>query len=612
MRWLVLITGIVLVVSGLFLDSRDPGDALRPVADSASLRETRSGPVVGGTAPSGATVWLGIPYAAPPVGALRWRAPRAPRAWLNPRESRTFASACPQFASRLAASQVEPGTLIGNEDCLYLNVFAPSGLAPGDGVPVMVYLHGGGNSYGSTASYDGSAFVQEQGVLMVTLQYRLGPLGWFSHPALRAADVTPEEASGNFALLDMVAALRWVRDNIAAFGGDPQRVTVFGQSAGGRNVYSLLVAPQARGLFHGAIIQSGFPGTFPLEQAERLDAGPQRGHPNSSAELVTRWLRARSGSSREEALGAAGSMQDDDLRRFLRDLDPGTLFAGLRRSGAAYRIPALFRDGVVLPTEPLPEVFADPARWHRVPLLVGSNRDEVKLFMALSPTYTRQRFGVLPARRDPQRYDRIARYHSDTWTAVGVDMPLAAISQSDAEAALYAYRFDWDDMRDGWLVDLPGLLGAAHALELDFLFRPLLSPAVPGVSHRGNRASRERLGRALRDYWAGFAYHGRPGAGRSGTRGIWPSWQADAPRVMLLDEAGDGGLRLETFVTDVAAVKQRLADDELLPGRLRCALYVDLFLANNGLPELFSAREYQALDCAQFPASSLVGASRWN
>lgn len=611
MRWLVLFTGLALVMGGLFLAPRDPGEeALRPVADSATLRETRSGPVVGGRAPSGARVWLGIPYAAPPVGALRWRAPQEPQAWRDPRESRAFPPSCPQFASRLSASRAEPGTLVGSEDCLYLNVFVPSGVAPGDDLPVMVFVHGGGNTIGSTIPYDGSRFVQEQGVVMVTLQYRLGPLGWFSHSALRSAGVAPAEASGNFALLDMVAGLRWVRDNIAAFGGDARRVTLFGESAGGRNIYSLLVAPQARGLFHGAIIQSGYPGTFPVEQAERLDTKPQRGHPNSSAELILRWLSAVSGRSGAEARSAAAGMDDRALRAFLRELDVASLFAGIERDGSMYRIPTLFRDGAVLPEDPLPEVFADPERWHRVPLLVGSNRDEMKLFMALSSTHTRKRLGVLPAPRDPQRYDRIAAYHSDTWKAVGVDLPLSAISANDPFTPVFAYRFDWDDMRDSWLLDLPRLLGAAHALELDFLFRPLVSEVVPGVFHRGNRGSRERLGRALRDYWAGFAYHGRPGVGRSGARTAWPAWRVDAPQVMLLDEEDDGGVRPESLGIDVADIKRRLGGDTVLTSRLRCALYVDLFLANNGLPELFSAREYQALGCAQFPASTLTGASR--
>jgi len=477
-------------------------------------------------------------------------------------------------------------------------------------LPVMVFIHGGGNTIGSTVPYDGSRFVQEQGVVMVTLQYRLGPLGWFSHRALRSAEITPAEASGNFALLDMVAGLRWVRDNVAVFGGDPQRVTVFGESAGGRNIYSLLVAPQARGLFHGAIIQSGYPGTFPVEQAERFDEEPQWGHPNSSAKLVARWLSAVSGRSRAEARGAAEAMDDEALSDFLRELDLEALFAGIERDNSMYRIPALFRDGEVLPEEPLPDVFAAPARWNRVPLLVGSNRDELKLFMALSPAHTRKRLGVLPARRDPLRYDRVAAYHSDSWKAVGVDLPLAAISSGDPSAPIFAYRFDWDDMRDSWLLDLPGLLGAAHALELDFLFRPLVSQVVPGVFHRGNRATREALGRAMRDYWAGFAYHGRPGTGRSGARRIWPAWSVDAPSVMLLDEEGGGGVRPETLAVDVDDIKRRLGDDELLADRLRCALYVDLFLANNGLPELFSAREYQALGCGQFPASTLVGESR--
>ena len=150
----------------------------------------------------------------------------------------------------------DPSGIGGQEDCLYLNVFAPK--APGVGKrPVMVWIHGGGNSIGTASFYDGSHLATSQDVVVVTTQYRLGPLGWLRHAALRAGTTDATEQSGNFGTLDLVAALRWVRDNAAAFGGDPDNVTIFGESAGGQDVYTLLLAPQARGLFHRAIAQSG-------------------------------------------------------------------------------------------------------------------------------------------------------------------------------------------------------------------------------------------------------------------------------------------------------------------------------------------------------------------
>jgi para-nitrobenzyl esterase len=607
MRWLVLITGVVLVVTGLFLRWQErPAGPLTVAGELGTLRDTDAGPVFGGYAPTGALVWLGIPYAAAPVGDARWRAPRPPRPWVSPRQSTSFGPVCPQFASRLSATSAEPGTLIGAEDCLSLNVFAPSGIEEGAALPVMVFIHGGGNTIGSARPYDGSAFVQEQGVVMVTLNYRLGVLGWLSHDALRTTADDARDASGNYALLDMIAALQWVQRNIAGFGGDPDRVTVFGESAGGRNIYSLLASPLAAGLFHGAIIQSGFPGTFTRARAENPADDPRPGHPNGSHQLLLAWL----GEGSPGAAAALARLSAEDIAAYMRGLSVAELMAPLATPTGMYAAPALFRDGSVLPREPLTEVFADPQRWNRVPLIAGSNRDEMKLFLALGGRHTSRRFGLVPKPRDVQRYNTLSAYHSDAWKAAGVDLPLSIISAASPELELFAYRFDWDDMRDNWLLDLPTLLGAAHALELDFLFGPLIARVVPGVFHAGNREGREILARAMRDYWAGFAYSGRPGSGRSAAQPAWPRWRGDVPMVMLLDEASDGGVRPQPLSLTVDDVKARLRRDESIPERLRCALYVDLYLDNNGLSELFDARAYQSMGCGQFPSWSLSRESR--
>ncbi|MEM1189057.1 MAG: carboxylesterase family protein [Pseudomonadota bacterium] len=610
MRWLILIGGVVLVAWGLLLPPHPPSQApLRLLPVSSTQRDTRSGPVMGGIAPSGAQAWLGMPYAAPPVGDLRWRAPAAPRGWLNPRQSGRFSSPCPQFASRLALATERPGTLIGAEDCLYLNVFAPAGATSAAGLPVMVFLHGGGNTLGSAASYDPSAFVQEQGVVVVTLNYRLGILGWFRHPALGDERSVAGETSGNFALLDMIAALHWVAANIANFGGDPGRVTLFGQSAGAQNIYGLLASSMAAGLFHGAIIQSGYPGATSTDRT----SGPARAsaalEANSAEALVDRWLQASVVSQTPSS--NAPTPPTGELRRFLRGRSLSALFRGVIRDGSSYRLPRLYRDGEVLPEEPLLEVLGDAGKWNRVPLLIGGNRDEMKLFLALSKRHAVERFGLIPAPREPERYERLARYHTDAWAASGVYEALRAANSGDPTLSLYAYRFDWDSTRKNWFVDLPALLGAAHGLELDFIFRPIFSAQAPGIVYSGNRREFEALGRSLRDYWAGFAYAGRPGSGRSGGQVFWPPWTAGDARVMILDGADDGGVRAGLAEPRlVAELKDDLAAESELPLRLRCALYVDLFLDNSGLPELFDAREYQELGCAAFPSSSVRGLSR--
>lgn len=206
----------------------------------------------------------GVPYAAPPVGALRWRAPIAAAHWAQPRDASNFGFACPQPPRESNVFASAP--LRTNEDCLYLNVWAP--VVHAHPLPVMVWLHGGGNTRGSGSGvfYDGTAFARD-GVVLVTLNYRLGLLGFFAHPALTRE--AGKESTGNYALLDQIAALQWVARNIAAFGGDAHNITVFGESAGGEDILALLTSPLAKGLFQKAIVESGpLPDCAPLQQAE--------------------------------------------------------------------------------------------------------------------------------------------------------------------------------------------------------------------------------------------------------------------------------------------------------------------------------------------------------
>lgn len=610
MRWFVLLLGLALVVSGLYLRRQEtPVASLEGLAAApGTLRRTGSGPVVGAVTARGVQVWLGIPYARAPVGDYRWRTPRPPQPWDTPREATAFGPPCPQFASRLGVPDAEPGTLVGAEDCLSLNIFAPTDVDERASLPVMVFIHGGGNTVGSAQPYDGSRLAQEQGVIVVTLNYRLGVLGWFSHRALRGSARNALDASGNFALLDIRRALHWLRDNISAFGGNPGRVTLFGESAGGRNIFGLLASKPMSGLFHGAIIQSGTAGSYTLARAENPVDAPQPGHENSSEELLMRWLQTTSAvGTRAAARDTLQRLADADLVAYMRAMPLEELMAPLQSEGGMYDAPALFRDGTVLPAKPLLEVFADADGWNRMPVIAGTNRDEMKLFLALSPTHTKQRLGLFPAPRDPARYNTLAALYSRQWKAVGVDAPLAQMQRADPTLPLFAYRFDWDAMRSNFLADLPQLLGAAHGLELDFIFGPMFSRAVPGVLHDGNRAGYEALARSMRDYWAGFAYSGRPGGGRSAAQPQWPPWSESEPLNMVFDAPADGGPRAETLSVPVAAVKVELLGAQGLSDRERCGLYVDLFLDNNGVSELFDAREYQELGCGQFPSWGLAG-----
>lgn len=260
-----------------------------------SLRTINTGQLVGFEDSYDTFAWLGIPYASAPTGNLRWRAPQAPQSWNGVRTAIQYGEPCMQFWGALAGVDGNPGEVIGDEDCLSLNIWSPKKATSNTPLPVMVWIHGGGNDSGSANLYQGHHLAGTQNVVVVTLNYRLGLLGWLSHPAIRSSSANLADASGNFGTLDIIQALSWVRDNIMLFGGDPSNVTIFGESAGGRNVYSLMASPFAKGLFHKAIVQSGTVDTTLRVLAEEPYQDPALspifGLKNSSSSLFTSWIK---------------------------------------------------------------------------------------------------------------------------------------------------------------------------------------------------------------------------------------------------------------------------------------------------------------------------------
>ena len=252
---LVLIVAVASIMGGVYL-YLSPDEEIPRIASPSSVRMLPTGELVGFQGRNDAHTWLGIPYAQAPVQELRWKAPKPVLPWNNRKPALDYGTPCPQL--QVLSGSPGEGGVIGSEDCLTLNVWAPT-FGPttiprqGERLPVMVWLHGGGNTMGSGGSaqcapYDGSLMATEHNVIVVTVNHRLGPMGWLSHEALANTSVNPEDASGNFGTLDLIEALRWVQTNIAAFGGDADNVTIFGESAGGHNVMSLMVSPLAEGV----------------------------------------------------------------------------------------------------------------------------------------------------------------------------------------------------------------------------------------------------------------------------------------------------------------------------------------------------------------------------
>lgn len=475
--------------------------ALSLAGAAAPVADTQSG-VVAGVMEAGLSVFRGVPYAAAPVGDLRWRPPQPPAAWEGVRDASAFGSACLQSGD---AWPPWAGTGAESEDCLTLNVWTPEGA---EGLPVMVWIHGGGWTAGSggLAAYDGAALAR-RGVIVVTLNYRLGPLGFLAHPELSAEG---GGASGNYGLMDQIAALEWVQGNIAAFGGDPARVTIFGQSAGAMSVALLTAAPRAKGLFAGAIGQSG--GVF--IPAAISPAGAAFGLPGAEA--------------KGERFAAALDAPDLAALRAL----PGEVIS--KAAGAASF--HFIMDGAVIPAEPYAAYAAGTDAG--VKLLLGYNEDEgLSFFDADEVTAANFTAGLeaslgalpppllaaYPARDDAEAkaaraaIERDMRFGYDMWT-------WARLAAKAGPDRVYAYRFA---RRPPWPDDSPmATWGAGHGAELPYVF------GAPAEGWAWSDEDR-RISDLMAAYWTNFAKTGDPnGAGLP----RWPSYDIAAPQVLRVTD----------------------------------------------------------------------------
>jgi para-nitrobenzyl esterase len=437
----------------------------------------------------GVRAFLGIPYAAPPVADRRWKAPEPPASWDGVRSAGRFGDRCVQtrpFPDMLFQSEAQ------SEDCLTLSVWTPA--RRGDRLPVMVWIHGGGFFSGASDEqrHDGSVLASK-GVVLVAINYRLGVLGFLAHPALTAE--SPRHASGNYGLLDQIAALRWVRDNIAAFGGDSANVTIFGESAGSFAVSALMASPLADGLFHKAIGESGaYFGTgalslLPLGQAE-----------------------AR-GTALASAVGAASLAE-------LRATPPERLIAALGDDLVRFS-PIL--DGDVLPTDP-GDVFAEGGQ-HKVPLLAGWNSAEVKLPSVTAAAFEERLRGVFPQDLEaaravyPAHDDLEARASaialaSDGFTAYST-WKWIELHAGVGGVPVYRYLFDQPMPTDSGPPP-PDDPGAAHAMEIEYVFGTLDS------RHLAWRDEDRRVADLTATWWTNFAKTGDPsGPGLP----HWPAWR---------------------------------------------------------------------------------------
>ena len=515
-------------------------------SDPATRLDTAQGQVIGYVATSGAHVWRAIPYAAPPVNDLRWRAPRPANAWAGEREAITSPEFCPHLANGLSAdlAGADEGDLIGSEDCLYVDVYAPPNAS---NLPVMMWIHGGSNTWGWADQYDGSQLAMDQNVVIVVVQYRMGPLGFFSHPALREDAQMDADGAANFATLDQIAALEWIGDNIGAYGGDADLVTIFGESAGGTNVAALLASPMASGLFHRAIIQSGSANAISADEAEGI-VGDEL---NGSIETATRFT------------------EGDVSASSLRATPLSAIYSAYRVQDGAYSdeggsidLPTVIADGVTIPAGGIMQAFSSPETFNAVPVITGTNRDEVKLYNGLNDDLVARHLGLFFRIRDEDLYAAVSEYQSRIWAINAVD-EIAATMTAGGHNDVWAYRFDWDEGGSNVFLDSASIFGAMHSMEIPFVFNKFEffgSRLDPIVFDAGNEEGRVALALEMGGHWSRFARQGTPGSG-------WASW-TDGPARMRFDTFADGGsvmlageFTLEGLASDISS-DQRLTDEE--------------------------------------------------
>lgn len=555
-----LVTAIALAAGSLLLAGclGDDNDSHDEPSNRAEL--TLANGAISGVATTDTLIWHGVPYAQPPVGDLRWRAPLPPQDWSGTLDASERGSECVQ--AETTTQWQRTSNMVGDEDCLTVDIYRPnrSGFQD-EALPVYVWIHGGSNNFGSAKQYDGSALANHSDVVVVVVQYRLGPLGWFFHPDVQTGGADLLSDSGNFGTLDTIRALEWVQENIADFGGDPDNVTITGESAGGHNVLNLMVSPEAGGgLFHRAMSQSGSMNTRSPTTA--------RNSANSHIEWLIRLtedrktpdapITAAQATQIREEMEAAGT-----LNEYLRAVEGRDLYQAVFNYSSLSAYGAV-EDGTVIPAGGWIPRFAS-GDFNNVPVVLGANEYEQKSFMPLYGAAVKGLLPevpsppdktwldlldvafegsqtldeVLPTQKDKDTYE-ITGYHGGrAWRAKYVDELARLISQH--QPATYAYDFRWGTQSGPSPFDF--IYGAGHAADISFFFG-----AGEGLFElpftEENEDGRVALQESMMSYLADFARDGNPNGSYSEGQPEWTRWSAASGQDKVIvfdatDEAAD-------------------------------------------------------------------------
>ncbi|MDA8733170.1 carboxylesterase family protein [Gammaproteobacteria bacterium] len=535
-----------------------------------------------------------IPYAIPPVGSLRWKAPRELIAKDNIIHKKN-GNHCVQEPSSMGGA---PGSdiLTGTEDCLYLDIKAPKQISP-QSLPVMFWIHGGGNTSGLKDIYNFSTMVNRHDVIVVTINYRLGAFGWFSHPAIQDQHEGIDKTS-NFGTLDIVEALRWVKNNIEFFGGDPNNITIFGESAGGHNVLSLMVAPQAKGLFHKAISQSGYTTSVSKKHAyiNHID-NPTFNH--TSNEVVKRLIP----NSEKISL--------TELNKELYSLTAREFFS-VYSDKSNLEVPLLTNDEIVIPKVGLEKALKDSKYINNVPFMAGSNRDEVKLWIAAAEYFVELDFSMIGSilgiprvrLKNEASFEAFNYYRSEAWKIRGVIEPISSLNIAN-NLNTYAYRYDWDDHRRFFIADFKKLIGASHGTEI-----PLITGNNDIVGDYGfliypSGPSKRFLSKNMMLLWSNFAKNGSPGVSTNGIEWL-PYNSLEETNFLILDNKRN--MKIANSYTSYNELVEQLNHDARVNELERCVILYQMgtFVGNDIFNEI---KQFSNFDCDRNDAKKFLEAN---
>ncbi len=486
------------------------------VKETGTLRTTTDGQIEGlRIAEDSVLAWYGVPYAQPPVGDLRWRAPVDPLPWQGVKEAKNFSP----MAIQNSFGSSEP---VGSEDCLYLNVYRPN--TEEQNLPIMVFVHGGGNQSGSSQSLIGDTLAVHANAIIVSIDYRVGVLGFVQLPELKTGN--PLEDSGNFGVLDIAQALRWVQRNAEVFGGNPNNITLAGQSAGGRDVLVALISPIFDGLFHKAIAVSGGMTVSTPESGEAV-AYQQLAKILVAREMVSSvedgltWLK---GASTQEVRDIMYGLTHSEIASFYDD-------AGIRLAP----FPQLYTDGVVIPKEGF-EALSNGA-YHKVPVMLTSCESEFSLFGVMSPPLQMAFFrGTLDTVSDVALASKY--YGSKLYASFNTDRIAEILVEQPEQPEIYVSRFAWGEDADISGDFYATYIGATHGADMDFINGSFTTPIqrmLPEPLYTdANKEGREKLSLQMQKSIGNFLHYGDPNGEDLPLWGAWTN-RVEVPKLLVWD-----------------------------------------------------------------------------